>query len=554
MGSKVGTVGYLNARPLTDRIDRDSWPVVADVPSRIAEELSEGRVDVALVPVAAVLADWMDLRVVPGQCIGADGPVESVLLVAETPPEEWTEVLLDGESRTSAVLATLLLRRGPLSDRVAGTVEIRRVEPGTAMADATGSVAALVIGDAAREVPERHGVRLDLAELWKEWTGLPFVFAVWAGRPDLEPELVTHLREAGARGVAEVASKYEGADLTYLTERIRYVLDDRALMGLRRFGALACQEGLLAREDVELFGPTVREVPREAGLLALLEGAVDGSPLSLGEVQRLDQGADLADLAAAADLVRRDQVAEDRVDYRLGVAGDSESEIAKAVSAGVMEVRLGACVTPEQAQAWIGAHPDVRFIAPEGADAESAAGWAAAGVWGWAPEKTGHADALIAWLEVAEVAASQGLAITARLAVGQGEGASGRARALGALRDFHARVGLNSLRIEAAEAPGKPAGSQDNTATDHLRAVALSVLALPNVAVVASPETEGLGMAQASLNVGARDFGVVMCEGDSAGWEAVCAECERLITDAGFRPRRVRGWTPGTVDGGELRC
>ena len=66
MGTTVGTVGYLNARPLTDSIDRSRWPVVADVPSRIATELAEGRVDVALVPVAAVLADWMDLRVVPG--------------------------------------------------------------------------------------------------------------------------------------------------------------------------------------------------------------------------------------------------------------------------------------------------------------------------------------------------------------------------------------------------------------------------------------------------------------------------------------------------------
>ena len=52
MGTTVGTVGYLNARPLTDAIDRTRWPVVADVPSRIATELAEGRVDVALVPVA----------------------------------------------------------------------------------------------------------------------------------------------------------------------------------------------------------------------------------------------------------------------------------------------------------------------------------------------------------------------------------------------------------------------------------------------------------------------------------------------------------------------
>jgi len=547
MGTTVGTVGYLNARPLTDSIDRSRWPVVADVPSRIATELAEGRVDVALVPVAAVLADWMDLRVVPGHCIGADGPVESVLLVAETPPSEWTEVLLDGESRTSAVLATLLMRRGPLSEQVQDGVAIRRVEPGTAMDSARGSTAALVIGDAARLVPERHTVRLDLAELWKAWTGLPFVFAVWAGRPDLEPELVSHLREAGSLGVAAVESTYTGADRIYLTEHIRYVLDDRALMGLRRFGALACQEGLLAREDVELFGPTAREVPREAGLTDVLERAVDGEPVSEADLARLDRGAELADLAAAADLIRRAHVADDSVDFRLGVTGASGDAVATAVAAGASEVRLAASVHAEQAKPWIAAHPTVRFIAPEQTAVDAAADWAEVGAWGWPTEVTGHAHAVEAWLRGAEIAAGHGLAVVARLAVGQGESASDRAAALLRLREFHNRVGLAALRVEAAEAPGKPAGSQDNTATDHLRAVALATLALPSVPIVASPESEGLGMAQASLNVGARDFGVVMCDGETDTWEATSAECERLIRDAGFQPRRIDG-------GADLRC
>src|SRR5690606_4466973 len=92
---RIATVGYLNALPLTAKLDRSRYDVSGDLPVRIAAQLAAREVDVALVPVAAVLDD-PELRIVPGFAIGADGPVTSVLLVAETPPEEWTELLLDG--------------------------------------------------------------------------------------------------------------------------------------------------------------------------------------------------------------------------------------------------------------------------------------------------------------------------------------------------------------------------------------------------------------------------------------------------------------------------
>ena len=112
---RIATVGYVNAKPLTARIDRDRYEVVEDVPSAIARQLTEREVDVALVPVATVLGN-PELRIVPGQAIGADGEVTSVLIVAETPPEEWTELCLDGESRTSAMLTRTLLT-GPFGER-----------------------------------------------------------------------------------------------------------------------------------------------------------------------------------------------------------------------------------------------------------------------------------------------------------------------------------------------------------------------------------------------------------------------------------------------------
>ena len=120
---RVAAVGYTNAWPLLTRLDRIRYQVTERHPAQVAELLASGQADVGLVPVAAMLSDG-DYKVIPGWCIGAEGPVHSVLLVAETPPEEWTAVALDGVSRTSVALSKLLLTEGPLSKRVPEGLEI----------------------------------------------------------------------------------------------------------------------------------------------------------------------------------------------------------------------------------------------------------------------------------------------------------------------------------------------------------------------------------------------------------------------------------------------
>ena len=186
---RIGSVGYLNAKPLTVAIDRSRYEVEEHVPSEVARRLHGGEVDVALVPVAAVFAQdgW---RIVPGVCIGCEGPVHSVLLVGERPPEEWTTLVLDGESRTSAMLTKVLLS-GPLGERLSG-IEVVDGPAGCGRDRARGTTGALVIGDAARELPARLQHTIDLGEEWHNWTGHPFVFAVWAGRPDLPGEVAAH--------------------------------------------------------------------------------------------------------------------------------------------------------------------------------------------------------------------------------------------------------------------------------------------------------------------------------------------------------------------------
>lgn len=297
---RVGAVGYVNAWPLTARIDRIRYEVVQHHPAHIAADLAHGRLDVGLVPVASVLADgpW---KVVPGVAIGSRGPVHSVLLVGRTPPEAWRRVLLDGVSRTSALLTRVLASRGPWA-RYGWSLEA--VPPATSLDGVDDATGALVIGDAARNLPPHLGFRLDLGEAWHAWTSLPFVFAVWAGRPDLPPQVVDDLRQAAREGLALRAALPE-PDRTYLLSHIDYRLGDPELTGLRRFAALARELGAAPRSaEIDLYGPGQPRRPRPADLGPLLDDALR-EPIGPSLALRLVREATLSELQLAADRRRR---------------------------------------------------------------------------------------------------------------------------------------------------------------------------------------------------------------------------------------------------------
>lgn len=543
--ARIGTVGYLNARPLSDHVDIDRHTLVMAHPAEVARMLRDREVDVALVPVAAVLSD-PGYRIVPGFCIGADGPVASVVIAAETPPEQWTKVVLDGVSRTSVILARLMLEKGPLSERVRPGLEIVQGAPNTAVAQAKKTVAAVMIGDAARTLPERLTTRIDLAEEWREWTGLPFVFAVWAGRPDLDPAVVQHLADVGAKGVAGLRDSYVGADLKYLTENLRYPLDDRALVGLRRFASLAHTAGLLPSDSFELYGPEPMRPRPDVDVL--LARALDGGALPIGEVLALLQYAPVADLAAAADLKRRERYPGDLVPYRIEVQLPSAAPVEAvraAVEAGATRIRLTGPVDAERVRAVAQAYPGIALQGGTPEDGE-AAPLVAAGLTHLGEEPVGSfsdrvrsalgAPSASVWLAWADRAVRAGAALTASVAVGQGETEEELVAHLLRLRDL---PGLTAVRVWAAEGHG-PLGSVGNTATDHLRALTVARLVLPStVRLVASPETEGLGMAQASLRAGCDHAGAIVLGGDSSGWATRIEALEHNVSEAGFRAVRA---------------
>ncbi len=247
----LGTVPYANAAPLVEGLDAlPGVRLVREVPSVLARRLDAGDLDAALVPSVAALRDPR-LVVVPAACLASRGAVGSVSLFGRKAPGPGARVLLDDSSLTSAALARILLA-GPLGAPGATFAPCPpTADPGAADADAV-----LLIGDGALLLDRRGLVEIDLGEAWTRWTGLPFVWAVWAARDaaaarKAEP-LLREAREQGARALPSIVDR-EAARLgmdraaveRYLTRSIQYGFGEEERRGLRRFREECGGAGLL---------------------------------------------------------------------------------------------------------------------------------------------------------------------------------------------------------------------------------------------------------------------------------------------------------------------
>ena len=301
-------VAYLNARPLWESLKDDPrLDLGLARPSELARSLAEKEADVGLLPVAAA-ATMGDLRLLRNMAIGARGKVRSVAIVSDRPLHELESVALDLSSRTSVVLARLLLARRKLTPRLFAT------DPAQAIASVKDRTGALVIGDAALDVETRFTHRLDLAEDWFEWTGLPFVFAAWfarSGAVDAEHEDIFRVaKQKGLSRVDAIAAEHaarSGLDAAslraYLTESIRYDLGDEELRGLERFWAEAAQVGLLPQATARFDEP--KKGSARPSLDTVLSRAADGERLSASDGERLLREGSFFELGLAADAVRR---------------------------------------------------------------------------------------------------------------------------------------------------------------------------------------------------------------------------------------------------------
>ncbi len=261
---RLGRIPYINCYPVYGAIDRGIVPMPAELVSATAADLNDllaaGELDLSVVSAVEYARNAAAYHLLPDLAISCDGPVHSVKLFATRPVEALggATVLRTASSRTSVLLLELLCRH---RWRVAPRFATVRAEPSDL--DGLGRMphdAVLVIGDAALLLAarQRYPVQVDLGQAWREWTGLPFVFAVWAARRTADDALVREvhgrLLESRAWGLGNIDLLADQAWATtgipreicqaYLGD-LDYGFSYRHLAGLTDFFRRLAQDGLV---------------------------------------------------------------------------------------------------------------------------------------------------------------------------------------------------------------------------------------------------------------------------------------------------------------------
>lgn len=253
MAVRLDAVHYLNVRPLVHGLDRDpGFDLRYDAPSQCAELLAAGEIDLASVP-SIEFARSEGYRIVPGISIASHGPIASVALFSKVPLERIRTVAADASSRTSVALLRILC---------AGRFEIDpafRPMPPNPEAMLTACDAALIIGDPALFLDHvaLDVAKIDLGTEWAAMTGLPFVWAFWAGRSGVVDAAVTRrlqrARDEGLERLDAIAAAYCTATperiplaAQYLKDNVRYGLGDAERAALGEYYRRAAALGLIA--------------------------------------------------------------------------------------------------------------------------------------------------------------------------------------------------------------------------------------------------------------------------------------------------------------------
>jgi chorismate dehydratase len=278
---RLGAVGYLNARPLVYGLERvDRFDLRYDLPSECARLLHTGATDLGLIPSIEYLRGG-PYAIVPHLSIASNGPVASVAIYTTRPMTDVRSIALDTSSRTSVALVSVLCAR---LFRIAPRLEARGPDLRDMLAHAD---AALIIGDNALFLDEAElsavGSRLsatsheppatsseppatshqppriekiDLGSAWTAMTGLPFVYAFWAGRPDAleshDVEALVRARDEGVREADAIARTYfpdapgrQAIGARYLRDNIKYYLGAGERAALEMFYRYAAEAGVV---------------------------------------------------------------------------------------------------------------------------------------------------------------------------------------------------------------------------------------------------------------------------------------------------------------------
>jgi chorismate dehydratase len=254
---RIGAVSFLNTVPLIHGLDDDDRVrLMRDLPSQLANLLYEERIDVGLIPIVEYLRG-VGGDIVPGICIASDGPVRTVKVYSRVPLDKSESIAVDRGSRSSVAMLRVIL-----AERFDRHPDMHTVEPDPADLFREHQTV-LVIGDATEKVrPDEALYIYDLGQLWREMTGLPFVYAAWVLSETLdEPQfdqrrrlLIQLLKNAYVRGInareelAAAQSLVTGRRISeiydYWQHCIRFELGEAELQGLTRFAELCAKHKL----------------------------------------------------------------------------------------------------------------------------------------------------------------------------------------------------------------------------------------------------------------------------------------------------------------------
>jgi len=205
---RIAAVSYLNTIPFiygienSPYLDSSDYELKRYIPSECANKLINNQADIGLIPVA-VIPKIENPEIISDFCIGAEGPVKTVLLLSKVPLNEIKTILLDYQSRTSINLVQVLAKDfwgvSPKFVKASNGYENK----------ISGDVAGVIIGDRTFHLQEKFPYKYDLSEEWKKFTQLPFVFATWTANKKIDSQLISKFNKACSFGVDNIEKALE---------------------------------------------------------------------------------------------------------------------------------------------------------------------------------------------------------------------------------------------------------------------------------------------------------------------------------------------------------
>ncbi|MFN8295796.1 MAG: menaquinone biosynthesis protein [Chitinophagales bacterium] len=238
---KISAVSYLNTKPFLHGLYissvKNKIKLTQDTPAQSAQKLLTGEIDIGLVPIA-VIPQLKNPQIVSPFCIGANGTVKTVCLFSDVPLEEINTIYLDYQSRTSVLLVQLLMKEYwkkevtflPALEGYENTIK--------------NNIAAVIIGDRAIANLGKYAYEYDLAEAWKQYTNLPFVFAAWVSNKEIEQDFLDDFNAAlqiGLSNRSQLLEQYKNYNSPYFSVKdywntnIQYELDSSKKQALELF-------------------------------------------------------------------------------------------------------------------------------------------------------------------------------------------------------------------------------------------------------------------------------------------------------------------------------